>query len=620
MKHRSITLRPAAAAVVCALASSTAFAADEGVDTRTVVITGNLKPRTLGNEIAASSVLTRADLERTGVRDLVSALNLLGASQVEQLGGSGTIASVRLRGADTRDTLVLVDGVPLTDVTTGASSISQISVDSIERIEVVRGNLSALYGANATGGVIQVFTRRGVNGLDAQVHAGLGSQRTRAGGASVAGGSEALRGRLTVDAERTDGFSAANPAIAPTANPDRDGNRRRSASLALDSQIATGHQIGADLRVLSGRVSYDGTSSFDAPTDTHESHTVQRGAALRGKHALTSDWSLAWRTARADESRNDDVNTAFGGFSFGNTLHNRESALDLSGTLAHGWNLLAGVEALHQSTDNLTYTRRDRDTDTLRAGISRDASWGSMQFNLRHDHTSDFGNATTALLGANVKLDKSFSLIGSVSSSFTPPTLDFLFFDCSPFGFACSNPDLKPERSHDASVGLQWDDGASTLVRATFFAARYRDKIANDVNFVPQNIARARNNGLELAAHTRVGQWHVSGEAVWQNPVDADSGQRLTRRARHQIAGRVEYDAGAWGATVAVRALGDRPDGARELGGYGVVDLSARWTLSPQWALQARAENVFDHAYEPAAGYNGRPRAIFVGVNWQLPR
>src|SRR5262249_43822453 len=129
-----LALRPAAVAIACAFAGSTVVAAEDNADARTVVITGNLQPRALGSEIAASSVLTRADIERTGVRDLVSALNLLGASQVEQLGGSGTIASVRLRGADTRDTLVLVDGVPITDVTTGAASISQISVDSIERI------------------------------------------------------------------------------------------------------------------------------------------------------------------------------------------------------------------------------------------------------------------------------------------------------------------------------------------------------------------------------------------------------------------------------------------------------------------------------------------------------
>src|SRR5207237_145707 len=150
-------------------------------------------------------------IERAGARDAVQVLNLLGTALVEQQGGPGTLASVRIRGADSRDTLVLIDGVPLTDLTSGQALIQQIPADMIERVEVVRGNLSALYGANATGGVIQIFTRRGTSGLQPQVTAGLGSRGTRSLDASIAGGSDALRARLGLGSERTDGFSAGNP-------------------------------------------------------------------------------------------------------------------------------------------------------------------------------------------------------------------------------------------------------------------------------------------------------------------------------------------------------------------------------------------------------------------------
>lgn len=614
-------LRPVCLAAACIFTS-----ASTAQEQRPIVITGTLLPRSLGSEIAATSVLTRDELERAGVTDLVSALRLLGSAQVEQLGGTGTTTSVRLRGADTRDTLVLIDGVPLNDVTTGQASLQQIPVEIIERIEVVRGNLSALYGGNATGGVIQVFTRRGSEQWQAQLKAGAGTRRTASASASIAGGQGPLRGRLTIGGERTDGFSAANPALAPNANPDDDGNRRRHATLALDAAMTLEHSLGADLRVLRGNAEYDSPSSFSAATDTHEQYVLQRGATLRGRHRFDA-WTLAWRASDDDEIRRDFGSSAFGPFSFGNTLHNRALALDLNGAVAEGWAVQAGAEKLAQASDNTTYTTNTRDIDVLKLGVQHDGAWGGLQAHVRHDRTSDFGSATTGLLGGQWRFSPQLSVIASVSNSFTPPTLDFLFFDCSPFGFACSNPNLRPEKSRNVDLALQWQS-EQTLLRATLFDVRYRDKIANNAMFVPDNILRAKNHGVELAARTSVGPWQLAGEATLQRPVNADSGERLQRRPRGQLALRAHYDAGAYGVGAALRHVGARPDFAAyvpfpadnrvTLAAYTVVDLNARWQIAPHWTLQATIENLFDRSYEPAAGYNGRPRGALVSVAWQL--
>lgn len=582
-----------------------------------IIITGTLLPRTQGSELAATSVLTRSDIERSGARDLIAALNLLGTALVEQQGGPGTAAVVRLRGADSRDTLVLIDGVPLTDVTSGLASLSQLSTDAIERIEVVRGNLSALYGANASGGVIQVFTRRGSAAPQAQIALGVGSQATRSVSASLAAGTQALRGRITLGAERSDGFSAANPALAANANPDEDGHRRRHGALALDFEPAAGHQLGLDLRVSSGRVDYDDASSFAAPTDTHRNRILQRGATLRGTHALSQRWSLAWHAADSDEIRSDHVVSTFGASSFGNALHNRVVALDLKGGLGGAWNLSLGAERLMQSTDNTTYVKPERDTDVVRIGLQHEAAWGSLQAQLRRDTTSDFGSATSALLGGAWRFAPGLSAIATLANSFTPPTLDFLYFDCAPFGFACSNPNLRPEKSRNADLALQWADGAS-LIRATAFAARYRDKIGNDANFIPQNQARQKNSGLELAARTRLGSWALAGEATLQNMVDADTGARALRRPRQQAALRADYDAGAVGGGVALRFIGARPDfGNVLLPSHALLDLNARWRLAQQWSASATLGNVFDRAYQPTAAYSGKPRTVFFGLAWQ---
>lgn len=616
MKKTILRARPVClAAVCCTLAwhAATARAQVPPFELEPVTVTGTGTPRTLGSEVAATSVLTRGDIERAGARDAVSVLNLLGTTQVEQQGGTGTLASVRIRGADSRDTLVLIDGVPVTDVTSGQALIQQIPADMIERVEVVRGNLSALYGANATGGVIQIFTRRGqAGGFVPHVEVGAGSRDTRSLAASLSAGSETWSARLGAGTERTDGFSAGGTA---NSNPDNDGNKRRHLTLAADARVAAGHRLGLDLRQVDGTVLYD-SPRFGLPTDTHEEHLVQTGAALRGSHALGKDWTLAWRVGDSEDKRTITEVSQFGGVTR-NRMHNEVRAVDLAATVTQGLEARVGLERLTQSTDSPQYLRQRRDTDVVRAGATYDAAWGSLQANVRHDDTSDFGSATTWRLGARLRAGEHLSFVGSASTSFTPPTLDFLFFDCGPF--TCSNPDLRPERASNVEAGVQWQD-SRTLVRATVFAARYKDKIGNDENFVPQNqVGRSTNDGVELSARHAAGAWTLLAEAVFQDPRDG-AGERPLRRTRQQYSLRADYQQARWHAGAGLRQIGDRRDTGGVLPSYTVVDASAHWTLTPDWTLSAVLDNVLDRRYEPTFGYNGRPRTLFVGASWSPKR
>ena len=238
----------------------------------------------------------------------------------------------------------------------------------------------------------------------------------------------------------------------------------------------------------------------------------------------------------------------------------------------------------------------------LRAGTSYEAAWGLVRANLRHDRTSDFGSANTGLVGAQYKLGGGLSLLANASTSFTAPTFDFLYFDCG--GFVCSNPDLRPERARNLEAGIQYE-APKTLLRATLFAVRFRDKIGNDSNFVPQNIARAKNQGLELTGRHAMGAWSFLGEASFQDPRDESDNSRLIR----------------WHAGAGLRYVGNRRDvGSTELPSYTVIDASAHFTLTPEWLLSASVENLFDRHYEPTLGYNGRPRGVFMSVSWSPKR
>ena len=615
MKNQVCSARPLRLAAAISILVSNVLAAHAqttSFELQPVTVTGSGAPRTLGSEIAATSVLTRGDIERSGARDAVQVLNLLGTALVEQQGGAGTLAAVRMRGADSRDTLVLIDGVPMNDVASGQALIQQIPAEMIERVEVVRGNLSALYGANATGGVIQIFTRRGAaGGWSPTVSGGIGDRGTHALSAGVSGGSELVSARVNVGTERTDGFSAAN---GPTANPDKDGDRRSHASVALDLHPAPGHALMFDLSRIDGRADYDSPSAFSQPTDTHVARQVRDAVSARGTHEIAEDWTFSWRWSQAREHRTDTVVGSFS-YELDNVLKNDGIVAQVEGYALPGLRVQAGAERLTQSTDSPSYIRNKRDTDVLRIGANYDVQWGSVQANVRHDKTSDFGAATTGLLGTVYKLSTSLSLVGSTSTSFTPPTLDFLFFNCG-LAFPCSNPNLKPERAHNIEAGLQWQD-AAMLVRGTLFSVRYRDKIGNDALFVPQNIARVKNDGLELTARAKLDAWTLLGEATFQDPKDEDTGLRPIRRAREQYALRADYSHANWVAGAGLRYVGDRRDTTRDLPSYTVVDASASMTLTPQWTVSARIDNLFDRRYEPTVGYNGQPRAVFVGFSWR---
>jgi vitamin B12 transporter len=277
------------------------------------------------------------------------------------------------------------------------------------------------------------------------------------------------------------------------------------------------------------------------------------------------------------------------------------------------------AERLVQELDSTSYTQNRRDINVIRFGTQHESKWGSLRANVRQDRTSDFGSATTGLIGGRYIIGKGFSVLGTVSTSFTPPTFDFLYFDCGP-DIRCSNPNLRPERARNIETGLQYEN-TKTLVRATVFSVRYRDKIANDRDFTPRNLAQVTNEGLELSVRHAIAAWALIGEATYQDPVDESTGKRPLRRAREQLALRADYGRGAWHAGAGLRHVGNRLDvGDVTLGSYTVIDASAHYALTPNWTLAAAFENLFDRTYSPTTGYNGRPRGVFLSASWSSKR
>lgn len=603
---------PRSAAVLCAAIGSTAaFAQSQWLEP--VVVSGSRFEQKLTDTLPHTTVFTRNDIERSQAPDVLSLITRAAGLETAQLGGTGAQSGVFLRGAATRAVLVLIDGVPMNNLNFSLASLDQLTVGQIERIEIVRGNVSSLYGSQAVGGVIQVFTRGGARalpGVDGSVRAAGGNRATRELAASVDGAAERWRYAVSASNFETGGFNAIDQRKRPGTDPDKDGYRNRSASAQLGFSFSEGHDLALRGFHSRGRLQYD--SQFGPATQADESEQTIESASLVLRNRFTS----AWRSTLSTSTLRDALDARVTAFPYFVTSRGTQTAWQNDLAVAEGWTATGAVERLEQRIASDTrYGRRNRTVDAVRLGIAGASGAHRAQINLRHDAFSDFGAADTYYGGYGFDVSDALRLFASASTAFNAPTFNDLFF---PFG---GNAALKPEKARSQELGLQY--AARTLrIRAALFATRYRDLIGNDASFNRVNIGKASVEGAEMAVETFVQTVRVVASVTAQDARDDVIDARLVRRARAFGNVQASRAFGPVGVELNWRVTGDRIDRAggqvRTLGGYGLIDLAARWRIDATWALTARAANVLDRGYENAWGYPGAPRGVFAGVEARL--
>ena len=579
-----------------------------------VVITAARIAQPLNDALPHTTVLTRDDIDRAQAIDLAALLSGEAGLQFASNGGRGTATTLFMRGAPTRQVLVLVDGVPLArQDATGQVGIEHLMLDQIERIEIVRGNVSALYGGGAIGGVIQVFTRGASPGLAAQLEAG--SRGLQHAGVRAAGGLGATNWSLAVSDQRERGFSALDPARVPQANPDRDGYRNRSLALNLAQGLAPGQTLALGLEHIDGRLDYD--SAFASPADVQQSRTRKTIARVTSDNAINAVWtSRLMLSTQTDDARYDES----GGFGSASRYRTTVRALNWSNelTLDRNTRAQAGLETQQQrvAVDDGFGGVYDpsRNLWALFGGVQTRFGAQDLALNLRHDHVGgNTGNRTTGRLGWGLALDGRWKLFASAADAFSIPPLGYLY---APF---FGNPALVPERSRSAEFGAQWAVPGQRL-RATLFDTRVRDELDYDLTSNRfENIARTRNRGLELSYNASLGRTDLRASVTAQHPVDDASGARRLRRSDTlaSIAASCPIGSGLRVGLTA-RYAGARPDsGGVTLAAYTVADASAQWDLGRGWQWTARIENLGNARYQTAQGYNQPPRGFFTGLRWQ---
>jgi len=578
-----------------------------------IVVTATRTPQRLIDLVADVTVIDADEIARGAAQGLIALLQRQPGVEIVQNGGPGATAGVFLRGANAAQTLVLVDGMRVASASSGAAALEAIPPEQIERIEILRGPASSLYGADAIGGVIQVFTRRGVAGMHANASLGAGTFDSFTASAGVSGGTDISRGSVQLAGRRSDGFNAiVNPANF-SYDADRDGYRDASVSANGELRFAAEHALSLQYFRSHLDSQFDGGDAFDDRTIT----TVTEWRA-----ALDDRVTPAWHSvlSAGDGSDRSVSKTGFGDFPFETHQHQYGWQNDI--TLPAGALTLALERREERVETDSGFAVNARNTNSVTGVYRVDANAHALQVNLRQDDSSQFGNRTTGAVAYGYRFLPGWRVTAGAGTAFKVPTFNDLYFP----GF--SNPDLRPETSRNVEAGV-YATGRSTDVAWDAHAAVYRNRVRDlivfqcDDNFncAPNNVADATLKGITLVGRLAWRDTSVNASLDLQSPTDDDTGRLLPRRARRhgvialsQPFGRALFIAELVGSS----ARFDDAENLRRMGGYGIVNLALEWAIDARTTVFVRGDNVFDRDYELAADFATGGARVFAGVRWRI--
>ncbi len=615
-------LRQIPVAVAFALAAmSTANAQDRPTDLGEVVVTATRTAVTVDQSLAAVEIIDREQIQRSQARSLPELLRGRAGVNLVNQGGLGKISTLFLRGTESDHTLFLVNGVRIGSATSGLASLQDLPLELIERIEIVRGPRSSLYGSEAIGGVIQVFTRRKRDGVSPRLRLGAGSHGLREAGAGVDIGG--ARGWFGIDYthQSSDGINACRGIGAPFyagcgmdhPDPDRDGYENNALSLRGGIEITDAWTADAHVLRSEGHNAYDADPAWGLPDN---SDTTQQVVGGKLRYVANDRFTL-----QLVAGRNLDASDTYLGHAFSDRFQSTRDSATLQGdlNLAAGQLLTLGADWSRDRADvDGPFATFDADRGN-RAGFAQyQGRFGrhDLQAALRHDDNDQFGGHDTGSLAWGMDASHGLRVTASYGSAFKAPTFNELYY---PF---FGNPDLRPETSRSAELGVvQRREAWHWQLNA--FQTAIDDLIVYDPNrFQANNIDSARIRGAELGAGATLAGWELSAQASLLDPRNrsaTDFDKLLPRRARRTA--RVDADRrfGDWriGASwVGEGARYDNVANSLRLGGYATVDLRAELAFARDWSLQASVRNAFDRDYETAAYYNQPGREFGLTLRW----
>lgn len=589
-----------------------------------VVVTATRQPVIASEALASVEVISREEIAAAGHSSLVDLLSARSGIQAVSNGGAGANSSLFIRGANSGHTLVLIDGMRVGSATNGAASLESIPLALIDRIEILRGPASALYGSDAIGGVIQVFTRKGKEGFQPSARIGFGTENSRSIEGALAGGVDRLRYSIVAGEDRTDGINA-KPASKAGSDRDDDGFRNSYVNGSVTLGIRERDEIGLTVFHADGRNWYDAGKTYDSYLDKRTD-----AASVFMRNQLTNDWVSTLKVGySADASHDRSTAITRSEFDTAQTQFTWQNDIALAGGV-----LLAAYEYLDQSVSTT-----DAFAETSRTANSVVLGWGgqfgkhSVQLNARNDDSSQFGGKTTGSVAYGYQFLPQWQVHGSIGSAFKAPTFNALYFPADPYG-NLGNPDLKPEEALNRELGLVWQDGVTTA-RVTYFKNRVKNLIewapidaANPYGgWTPSNVDNATLEGVELGLTTTFYGYRLRANVDFLEAKDDKTGNYLGRRAKESASIALDRSIGLWTWGVELTGQGRRYDSkankaSERMSGYALLNAYVQYGIARDWSVELRANNILDKEYVLAQQY-GNPYGTnganaFVSVRYAL--
>ncbi len=612
----SKSLLTPAATLLCGVCSiSQAYAADP-TRLNDQLVTATRTAQTAQQSLAAVTVFDRAQIEQSQASSVPELLRKVPGVSFTNNGGPGKNTSLFMRGSESDHVLVLIDGIKIGSVSSGGAALQDLPLELIERIEVVRGPRSSLYGSEAIGGVIQIFTRKGAGtGAKPFFSAGYGTHDSYNGSAGIAGGDGKGWYSLGFSGADSDGINVKSLGSSGYED-DADGYRNLSAALSAGYRFDNGLELDANLLQAKSHSDYDQvnrrrTSGFHANSDGEN-----RVFGTRARFAPLEPWLVTLQVGRSEDKSDAFLDGTF----YSRFDSRRDSASwqnDLS--LAPGHTLSLGVDYQHDEVNGSTnYAEDSRDNTGTFAQYLGEVGRHDWQLSLRHDDNQQFGQHDTGNLAYGYALSDELRATISYGTAFKAPTFNELYYP----GYG--NPELEAETSRSLEVGLAgqhaWGHWSLNAFRTVI-----DDLIAYDSSIrAPANVDAARIRGVELVLGSQWLGWDWNANYTLMEPENRSSGpndgNELARRAKQLFNLELDRRLGDFSVGASLHAEGQRFDdlaNQKELSGFATLDLRGEYRIDPEWRLQTRIANLLDADYETAQGYNQPGQALYFTVRYQ---